>query len=86
MQKIILLSFLFTLSNCNSPKKPGQQLLDKTIAYHDPRHNWSKLKTHLYLSNTDTAGNESPFELEMDNATGYFCHITHIHNSLFKPF
>ena len=77
MQKIILLCFLFMLSYCNAPHKPGQQLLDKTIAYHDPQHNWPKFKTHLYLTSTDTAGNESPFEIEMDNAIGYFCHITH---------
>ncbi|MEP6513223.1 MAG: DUF6503 family protein, partial [Parafilimonas sp.] len=77
MKKIILLSLLFILSYCNPSKKPGQQLLDKTIAYHDPQHTWSKLKTHLYLSSTDTAGKESLFELEMDNATGYFCYITH---------
>ncbi len=77
MQKSILLSCLFLLSFCDSPKKAGQQVLDKAIAYHDAQNNWSKLKTHLYLSSTDTAGKESPFELEMDNATGYFCHITH---------
>lgn len=77
MQKLILLSCLFLLSYCNSPKKPGEQLLEKTIAYHDPQNNWAKLKAHLYLASVDTAGKESPFELEMDNATGYFCHITH---------
>ncbi len=80
MQKLILLSCVFIFSYCNSSKKPGQQLLEKTIAYHDPQNNWSKLKTHLYLSSTDTAGKENPFELEMDNGTGYFCHITHEDN------
>ena len=77
MQKLILLSCLFVFSYCNSSKNRGQQLLDKTIAFHDPQNNWSKLKAHLYLASTDTAGKESPFELEMDNAAGYFCHITH---------
>jgi hypothetical protein len=77
MQKLLLLSCLFLFSYCNSSKKPGEQLLEKTIAYHDPQNNWDKLKTHLYLSSTDTAGKESPFELEMDNSTGYFSHITH---------
>jgi hypothetical protein len=33
------------------------------------------LKAHLYLSSTDTLGQEHPFELEIDNTTGYFCHI-----------
>ncbi len=77
MQKLILLSFIFLLSYCNPSQKPGQQLLDKTMAYHDPNHKWPELKTHLYLTSTDTAGNENPFEIEIDNATGYFCHISH---------
>lgn len=76
MQKLLLISLLFLMSNCNSSKGPGQELLDKTIAYHDPRGNWSSLKAHLFLSSTDTAGKESPFELEIDNEAGYFCHIT----------
>jgi len=72
-----LIAFIFILSYCNSPKNPGQQLLHKTIAYHDLQQNWSTLRTRLYLSTTDTTGKESFFELEMDNATGYFCHIAH---------
>ncbi len=77
MNKIILLLSLFFISSCKSPENAGTELLKKTIAYHDPQNNWAKLKAHLYLSSTDTAGKESPFELEIDNATGYFCHITH---------
>jgi hypothetical protein len=76
MQKLILLSCLFLFSYCNSAKKPGQQLIEKTISYHDPEGNWPKLKTRLYLSSTDTAGKENPFQLEIDNETGYFCHVT----------
>jgi hypothetical protein len=75
-QKVILISFLFLLSYCNSSKRPGQELLDKTIEYHDPEDRWSSLKAHLFLSSTDTAGQESPFEIEIDNAAGYFSHIT----------
>lgn len=77
MQKLILIFSLFLFSYCNSPKGPGQQLLDKTITYHDPESNWSSLKTHLFLSSTDTAGKETLFELEIDNTDGYFSHITH---------
>jgi hypothetical protein len=76
MQRLIFITLLFFLSNCHSTKSPGETLLNKTIAYHDPNSNWSKLKAHLYLSSTDTLGNEHPFELEIDNTTGYFCHIT----------
>lgn len=76
MQKLTLIFCLFLLSYCNGSKGPGQQLLDKTIAYHDPEGKWSSLKAHLYLSSTDTAGKEAPFELEIDNTAGYFSHIT----------
>jgi hypothetical protein len=63
--------------SCSNPQKnDAQQLLEKSISYHDPEGNWSKLKTRLYLSSTDTAGKENPFQLEIDNETGYFCHVT----------
>jgi hypothetical protein len=76
MQKLLFILSLFLFSYCNPPKGPGEQLLDKTIIYHDPEGNWSRLKAHLYLSSTDTTGKESQFELEIDNTDGYFCHIT----------
>ncbi len=77
MQNLLLLSCLFLLCHCKSPKGPGQQLLEKTITHHDPKDNWSNLKAHLYLSSTDTAGQENLFELEIDNTDGYFSYITH---------
>jgi hypothetical protein len=77
MQRLLLLFYLFILSCSNPQNNAGQQLLKKAISYHDPENNWSKLKTHLYLNSVDTAGSENPFELELDNATGYFCHISH---------
>ncbi len=76
MLRLILLSSLFMLSCSNPQKNDAQQLLEKSISYHDPEGNWSKLKTRLYLSSTDTAGKENPFQLEIDNETGYFCHVT----------
>jgi hypothetical protein len=75
MQRIILLFSLFLLSCSNPQKNDALQLLEKSISYHDPEGNWSKLKARLYLSSTDTAGKENPFQLEIDNATGYFCHV-----------
>ena len=55
----------------------GPQAIQKSIAYHDPRGQWAKLKTRLYFTSTNAAGKESPFEIELDNTTGYFCHISH---------
>lgn len=79
MQRFIFLSYLFLLNACQPNEEARQassQLLEKTIAYHDPNENWKQLKTRLYISSTDTAGNENAFEIEIDNNTGYFSHIS----------
>ncbi|RDV15084.1 hypothetical protein DXT99_10440 [Pontibacter diazotrophicus] len=67
---------LLLLSCCQSEPELDSQLLQNTLAYHDPGGNWPKLKTRLYLSSADTAGQENTFEIEMDNSTGYFAHIS----------
>lgn len=55
----------------------GPQLVQKSIAYHDPQGKWPTLRTRLFFRSTTATGNESKFEVELDNATGYFCHISH---------
>ena len=70
-----LMAFLF-LSHCQSELKSDSELLQNTLAYHDPEGNWPQLKTRLYLSSADTAGQENTFEIEMDNSAGYFAHIS----------
>lgn len=67
---------LLLLSFCQPESKSDSQLLERTLAYHDPEGNWPQLKARLYLSSADTAGKENAFEIELDNATGYFAHIS----------
>lgn len=67
---------LLLLSFCQSKPNADSELLEKTLAYHDPEGNWPQLKTRLYLSSADTAGQANTFELELDNSTGYFAHIS----------
>lgn len=67
---------LLLLTACKPKTLPHTELLNRTLAYHDPEGNWSKLKTRLFITSSDTAGQESPFEIELDNATGYFAHIS----------
>ncbi len=83
-QVTLLFAGLLFLNGCQSKPenkalvaKPDAALLQKTLAYHDPKGNWQKLKTRLYLSSTDAKGKEKKFEIEMDNTTGYFAHISH---------
>lgn len=71
-----LIVCLLTFCCCKPKPKTENLLLQKTLEYHDPEGNWSKFKARFYLSSTDTTGKANSFELEMDNATGYFCHIT----------
>jgi hypothetical protein len=81
MQRFIPIFGLLLLSFCQSSQETDQQavppLLQKSIAYHDPEGNWQQFKARLYLIHTDTSGKETPFELEIDNNTGYFSHISH---------
>lgn len=67
---------LLLLGACQSKTESDSELLNRALAYHDPEGNWSKLKTRLYLSSADTAGQEHTFEIELDNSTGYFAHIS----------
>ncbi len=77
MKKLAFL-FCLVLTACqNGAPKSGPELLEKSIAFHDPDKQWDTLKTHLFLSSTDTAGVESFFELKIDNTEDYFAHISH---------
>ncbi len=77
MIKIILIFSIFLSGSFKLSDNAGKDLLKKTIAYHDPKSNWSKLKARLYLSSTNSEGIISNSELELDNKTGYFAHISH---------
>ena len=81
MKNLIFISALLLLSFCQSSPEADQQavppLLEKSIAYHDPQENWQQFKARLHLISTDTTGKETPFEIEIDNNTGYFSHISH---------
>ncbi len=76
MKQVILFTSLLALCFCRPNTKVDSPILQKTLEYHDPENNWPQLKTRLYLSSTDTSGKAHTFELELDNATGYFCHIS----------
>ena len=76
MNKILLLVSLAFIVSFKMPESAGKRLLKKTIAFHDAKNNWAKLKARLYLSNTNSEGKEKYFQLEFDNKTGYFCYIT----------
>ena len=80
MQKFIPIIGLLLLSSCQPSQKTGQEivppLLKESIDYHDPEKNWQQFKARLYLIHTDTIGKEAPFEIEIDNNTGYFSHTS----------
>ncbi len=77
MIKIILIFSIVISSSFKLTDNAGKDLLKKVIAYHDPKGIWLKLKARLYLNSTNSEGKSTNFELELDNKTGYFCHISH---------
>lgn len=74
--RLCLMMALLVLGACQPKTDSDPSLLNKTLSYHDPDQNWSTLKTRLYLSHVDKAGEENNFEIEFDNSTGYFAHIS----------
>ena len=68
---------LLLLGACQSKTDSDSELLNRALSYHDLEENWSTLKTRIYLSSADTAGRKQNFEIELDNSTGYFAHISH---------
>ncbi|WP_426059031.1 DUF6503 family protein [Hymenobacter sp. B1770] len=77
MPKLLLLLVGLALLAAQPRPLTGPQLVQKSIAYHDPKGKWSTLKTRLYFQSTTAQGKVNTFEVELDNATGYFCHISH---------
>jgi hypothetical protein len=77
MQKLLLLAAGLTLLTASQTRTPtGPQLVKKTIAYHDRKGKWATLKARLFFQSTPAKGKASTFEVELDNAAGYFCHIS----------
>ena len=77
MLKSLLFLALALLPAAELPPLTGPELAQKSIAYHDPKGKWPTLRTRLFFQSTSAKGKVSTFEVELDNATGYFCHISH---------
>ena len=54
MKNFLLIISIFLLSNFKIADNAGRELLNKTIAYHDPTGNWAKLKEMHYSSKNKT--------------------------------
>ncbi|SDY43113.1 DUF6503 family protein [Hymenobacter psychrophilus] len=77
--RILLLAAVLVFGSAAQPLRPptGPELIRQSIAYHDAGGQWPKLRTRLHFVTTNPAGKQSPFEVELDNAAGYFCYIGH---------
>jgi hypothetical protein len=93
--KFLMFSFaLFCLSanfvlaqiNPNAPIMPikGAELLTKTIQYHDPKGNWSKLHTKLYFHAKEPKDTNIREEVLLDNRGTYFGHIARVDGKLIE--
>ncbi len=74
MKQIICycLFFLITPSYIYAQTITGQQLLEKSIQYHDPKDKWDTFKGTLPLKETRPNGADRQSTLKLDNKKAYF--------------
>ena len=66
---IILLGII--ISNINLAQPTAEQVLEKTINYHDPAREWAQFHYRLFLS-TEIENKGVKTTVEIDNARGFF--------------
>ncbi len=71
------ITFLILLIACNSPKSVNRKLnssdiLARSIEYHDPQGNWSKLQQVLEFKETRPNGADRQTTVVIDNQRSYF--------------
>lgn len=77
MPKLLFLLVLAFFPAAQLAPPTGPELVQQSIAHHDPNGKWPTLRTRLFFQSTPAKGKASTFEVELDNGTGYFCHISH---------
>lgn len=50
----------------------GQELLEKSIQYHDPQNNWDTFEGTLHFTETRPNGPDRQTSIQLDNAKSYF--------------
>ena len=79
-KSIFVLAFLCVLSTIIKAqvlsKMTAQEVLKKSIAFHDPKGNWASLHQKLYFHAKEKDNDNIREEVLLDNRTTYFCHIS----------
>ena len=79
-KSIFLLAFLCVLSTTikaqEISKMTAQEVLKKSIAFHDPKGNWASLHQKLYFHAKEKDNDNIREEVLLDNRATYFCHIS----------
>ncbi len=72
--KILISTFLLLLShNCiQAQEMTGQELLAKTIEFHDPNGNWADFSANLQMTETRPNGTDRSSVISINNTTGDF--------------
>lgn len=73
---ILFFSILFSL-NSFTQNLTAQQLIQKSIEYHDPKGKWDTFKGGLHLRETRPSGPDRLTHLHLNNGTGFFELIQH---------
>lgn len=69
---ICLLSFFYSCNPSPSEHVDGQEILDQSIAFHDPQGHWSQAQLDIFIQEPRVPNPPRYSELSLNNATGAF--------------
>lgn len=79
----VMLCFCYVNAQ-NQAKINGKELLQKTIAYHDPKGNWGSFQQKLYFHAKEVQDTAIYEEVFLDNKNSFFGHISHTDGKLIE--
>lgn len=81
MTKYLILSFLLLTLSVRAQEVSGNELLTKSIAYHDPNNTWENANISFRLQQARPSGEQSEVYLELRNAESAFMQTQVINES-----
>ena len=69
---LLTTTFLISLSVASAQKPSAIEVLEKSIAYHDPNDQWASLQAVFSFSETRPNGTDRSTTAEVDNSKGWF--------------
>lgn len=71
---LFYIAFIFTILSFPITEIPsGKSIVENSIEFHDPNHNWQNLQAQLEFTETRPNGGDRHTSIDVDNNRGNFC-------------